>query len=480
VQLYADMPKWDAPEDQERVRMSALAERMLLGDWYQDLAQELTQYLAEPVVKRMTHPDITRNPLKSTSIQQNVLYTKPPTVTADGADDLTPILSPELWPLRQRCHLMTIGLRDSFMRLDWYEGRGLSYRVVAPSYVSAWATTERPDVPVVVQELRPRRKGSGDPVWTRDTWDVRDPAAPIFKIEAVVDGAWVDVTQTYYAGTGYPYLLGSAPILPWVMYHPEITDQLWHWNERLELIDGTLKVGCLWTLWIHGVRDCSHPQRVGVDVEAPQATSTGGPSPVDRIALDQSAILLFRSANGRNGSLSTLAPAMDPKDMADAILAYEAGLAQVAGINAADIQAGGTTGMSGYAIVVSREGQRRAWAAQKPAAMLGDQRLLATAAMLSNAYGGTSLPTDLAAYRIEYADISRTTDDILAEIEEVTKLVAAGYIGPIDAVRRLNPSLDFAGAVARLADIEKQKIIAAGITGQSVEPAPTDPPPAGA
>jgi hypothetical protein len=475
--------------DVERQQLTALAERMLLGDWYADLVEELNQYLAPEMLARMTHPDVTRNAIKSYSVGQNVLYTKPPTVTANGAD-LAPILRPELWPLRQRGNLLTIGLRDSFMRLDWYASTGLTYRVVSPSYITAaWATPERPDVPVGIQEMR-LRTHEGKVVWTRDTWDVSKPGAPVFKIEVQTgpEKTWADVTGTHMPGLApgaYPYMRGTEPIFPWVMYHGEITDCLWHWNERRELIDGTLKVGCLWTMWIHGVRDCAHPQRVATDMEAPQATTTDGIRPVDKIALDQSAILMLRSVAGRNGSVTTLAPGMDPKAMADAILAYEAGLAQSAGLNAADVQQGGTTGMSGYAIVVSRDGQRRAWAAQKPAALMGDRALLATAAKLTNAYGGTALPESPDDYTIAYADMGRTADEIKGEMDEVQTLVDAGLIGPIDAVMRVHPQLDYAGAVARLVDIAKQKMLVAAIEKMNApaqEPliVPPEPPPAGA
>jgi len=477
-----DMPR--PPEaDVGRMQTTSLAERLLLGNPYEDIKLELAQFLADEVLDRMTHPDITRNPLKSYARQSNVIYSERPQVDANGAD-LSPILRPELWPLRQRGHLITLGIRDSFIRLDWYAGQGVSYRVVAPSFVTeAWADARRPDVPVGLRELRLRRH-EGKVVWTRDTWDVSDPTKPVFKIEVpgAELGGWVDVTGTHMpelpAG-GYPYVRKGVPIFPWVMYHPEVTDKLWHWDERLELIDGTLKVCCLWTMWVHGVRDCAHPQRVGLDVEAPQAkTADGAITPMDRLPLDQSAILLLRSAGQRNGSITTLAPGMDPKAMAEAILSYEAGLAQSAGLSAADVQAGGTSGMSGYAIVVSRDGQRRQWAAQRPAAEMGDRLLLATAAKLSNAYGSTALPEEAEAYTITYAEVGRSADEVLAELAELEKLVAADFIGPIDAIRRIHPSLDTVGAVKKIGDIYTQKAIVARIKAENMPTMPVVLPPA--
>lgn len=478
------MPLAADSADQERQQATALAERILTGNWYPDLLIELTQFLAPEVLARMTHPDITRNLLKSWCSQGNVLYTKPPTVTADGAE-LGPILKPELWPLRQHGNLLTQGLRDSFMRLDYYEGIGVAYRAVSPSYVCAWATAERPDVPVVIQEMR-LRLHNGKTEWTRDTWDVRDLVRPVFKIE-IQDGPkgeWADITSMHMprlAPGAYPYMRGPVPIFPWVMYHPEITDRLWHWDDRIELIDATLKVGCLWTMWLHGCRDCAHPQRVGVDLDAPQATTTEGIRPVDKIALDQSAILMLRSVSGRTGSLTTLAPGMDPKAQADAILSYEAGMATSAGLSAADVQTGGTAGMSGYAIVVSRSGQRRLWEAQKPAALMGDRLLLATAAKLSNAYGSTALPESPDAYTVSYAEVERDAAEIKSEMDESQTLVDAGLMGPIDAVMKAYPSLDAKGALAKLIDIAEQKQLVAAVAARFAirqPPAAPDPEPA--
>lgn len=463
------MPLADDSADQERQQATALAERILFGDWYADLVNELSQFLAPEVLARMTHPDITRNLLKSFSTQGNVLYSAPPTVAANGAE-LAPILKPELWPLRQHGNLVTQGLRDSFMRLDWHDGIGLTYRVVTPSYVCAWATAEQPGVPVVVREMR-LRQHAGKPTWTRDTWDITNPAAPKFKIE-VQEGPkkqWADVTQMHapkLAPGAYPYMRPSGPLWPWVMYHPQITDRLWHWNDRIELVDATLKVGCLWTMWLHGCRDCAHPQRIGVDMEAPQAVATEGVRPVDKIALDQSAILMLRSVSGKNGSVTTLAPGMDPKAQADAILAYEAGMGTSVGLSAADIQTGGTNGMSGYAIVVSRSGQRRMWEAQRPAALMGDRQLLATAAAFSNAYGSTALPEEPDAYTVTYAEVERTADEIKGEMDEVQTLVDAGLMGPIDAVIKVYPSLDAAGALAKLMDIAEQKRVVAALAAR--------------
>ena len=228
-------------------------------------------------------------------------------------------------------------------------------------------------------------------------------------------------------------------------------------------MDGTLKVGALWTLWFHGVRDCSHPQRYGLDVEAPSAVSTSSTTPVDKIALDQSSILLLTSRKEKSGSLNTLAPAMDPKSMAEAIVQYEAGLAQEAGISPADLQVGGTSGMSGYAIVVSRDGLRRAWRAQQPAAALGDALLLATAARLVNAYGtatGTQsppLPESATSYAVTYAEVGRTPDEIMATFAQIDALAAKGLAGPLDVVQHVYPSLGRDGAIEKLIDIRRQQ-----------------------
>lgn len=476
------------PEDKARWELTSQRERMLCGDWYADLNEELTQFFAPEVLQRITHPDTTRNPQKSYNVQKNVLYSEPPSVSVEGKPDTSALTPAELWPLRKRGHLLTLGLRESLMRLDHYPATGMSYRVVSPAWVCAWATTERPDMPVVVIEQSVRRAaGQTQDWWTWETWDVRDPKNPIRKIERDdpdTPGGRLDVTTLFEGSTAYPYIRKDGTgILPWVLYHAEVTDQLWNWREQRELVDGTLKVGALWTIWFHGCRDCTHPQRVSIDMDAPQATTTGGTNPVDRIALDQSAILMLNSKSGRNGSITTLAPAMDPKAFADAIMQYEAGLAQEAGISPADLQVGGASGASGYAIVVSRAGLRQSQRDQIPAAAMGDALLLATAAAMVNAYGSppAPLPEDPKAYGITYADVGRSLEEIKAEMEHSDALIEAGLAGPIDAIQRVYPQLTREGAIAKLVDIRRQQaeidaaMAAAGLVAAATTNAPKLP-----
>lgn len=175
---------------------------------------------------------------------------------------------------------------------------------------------------------------------------------------------------------------------------------------------------------------------------------------VDVIPTDRKSILKFRSTGAAGASLSQFAPAMEPRSAAEALNTYESGLAIYAGLNPSDLQ---TTGaQSGYAIVVSRDGQRRKAAEIAPALMMADQLLLATAARLANLYGGASLPTNQRDYSIKYRGLEESAAERKHEAETVSLEMSLGLISRVDALRRLNPEISTdAEAVERLLTIDQ-------------------------
>ena len=75
----------------------------------------------------------------------------------------------------------------------------------------------------------------------------------------------------------------------------------------------------------------------------------------------------------------------------------------------------GSSAQSGYAIVVSREGLRRARRRIIPPMRMADQLLLSKAAKMSNRYGKTKLPTEPADYIIQYADLGKSIEELKRE-----------------------------------------------------------------
>lgn len=453
--------------DRRRWEHGELRYRLLEGLWGQDLKQALTEFFHADVLERLTSPDMSRNLLRSLTEQTNALHIDDPLVLADGIDEMPEIITPYLWPLRQECQRLTLGMNEAYMRVDYRPGRGITYRVVPHSFIGTTiADPLYPDRPIYVEELVPRYPTPNKTVWTWETWDCRDPRNPVFKIELPAktpDAPREDVTEQFAGATEFPYPgRDGRPVFPYILCHKAVGQRLYSDRRGVEGVDATIKGAVLLTFWINGVRDCAHPQRVGVDIEEPVGRSRrngGGPT---KITLDQSALLLVRSRNGQSGHLDTLQPTMDPRSMGEAIADYLRGAAVEAGLSPSDVHLEGGVGMSGYAISVSRDGIRRATKRQMPAARLADQQILATAARLCNAREGTRYPEHPEDYSVSYAQIGKSPEEVSHEIAEVEKLIEMGLATEVDAMLRLHPEMDERQALAKVVDvIRTRKLLAA-------------------
>jgi hypothetical protein len=220
-----------------------------------------------------------------------------------------------------------------------------------------------------------------------------------------------------------------------------VGSRLWNWTDGIELSDGALKLAALFTHWTDGFINAAYPQRWALDVDTQAGrTRTIGGTAVDVIPVDRKSVLKFSSKGPGGGSLGQFSTAMDPLQSMESLRLYEQGLAVYAGLNPADLQI--TQAQSGYAIVVSRAGQRKAQKMVEPAFRLADQTLLATAAKLSNFYINTTLPENPRDYSIHYRALKPSFEERKAEAESIKMEVELGVISRLDALRRLNPEIE--------------------------------------
>ena len=462
------VPSYLKPEnqdDRDRWAEQSLRYRMLTGAHIEDLRDELRRLFAREIAADLEfHPDMSRNPLRMIVQQLANAYAEPPKVTTENPDeDLSAIISARLWSQQQQTEMLTLGINEAVVRLDWPYWSGadrVSYRVIAPDVVVMRPNPSRPDQPIAVEELRARAKpNTGENVWTWEVWDISNPENPVFRIDVVDDrGMRRDATAEFAPELveRYPYHgPDGMPILPYVLYHSTVGGSLWNYRTGTELVRGSLRLAALWSHWCDGYQNCSHPQRIALDVDT-QAGITkniGGVS-VDVVPIDRKSILKFRSTGPGSGSISSLTPAMEPKSAAEALRVYETGLAVYAGLNPSDLQV--TQAQSGYSIVVSRAGMRRRMRAVEPAFRMSDQLLMSTAAKMANAYSGSNLPTEPEAYTITYQGISESPEEIKQRAEMVRTELDMGLISRVDALRTLHPEIDSdEKAIERLLRIDR-------------------------
>lgn len=436
--------------DRLRWREQALRYRLLTGKHREDVVAAIEDQFAQEIAADLEiSPDLSRNPYILIWNQLNVAYLEPPEVRIMGGEDeqedLSSIVTPRLWAQQNsQTSLFALAMGECLVRIDWRhwdDAQEASYRVVQPDHVVVEALQDQPDQPGKVEELRYREN-----VWTWEVWDIRGET-PIFKIEEIDDeGDRVDATEKwapeFVAEGAYPYRNRSGdPILPYVLYHKQVGSRLWNWTNGIELTNGALKLSAYWTSWADGFINAAHPQRWILDVDSQAGiTRTINGTAVDIIPADRKSILKFSSKGPSGGSLGQFSAAMDPLASAEALRLYEQGLAVYSGLSPSDLQL--TSGQSGYSIVVSRAGQRKAQKAVEPSFRMADQKLLATAAALSNFYINTDLPEDPREYGVYYRSLKPSYEERKAEAEAIKAEFELGLISSLDALRRLHPEIE--------------------------------------
>jgi hypothetical protein len=458
----------DDPSDRARWREQGLRLRLLNGSYGDDLREEVENtFSSELSADLEINVDKSRNAFLMVYSQLNVAYSETPEVRVkeDAEADLSAIIGPELWGQQVTAGLYVLAINETLVRLDfkhWAGDTRVSYRVVPPSIVICKPLPDRPSVPGYVEELRIR-----DGFYTFETWDVRDPAAPVFKIEQVdSNGDRIDVTARYApqlaADGAYPYRdTNGAPILPYVLYHKQIdSSRLWHYMSGSELSAGALRLGALWTHWGDGFISAAHPQRYALDVSsAAGVTRTISGVPLEVVPTDRKSILKFKSDSPSGGSLGSFSAAFSPLEAAAALTQWEQNLAIYAGLSPSDLNVT-KAAASGYSIVVSRAGLRRQQKLIEPSLRIGDTQLLATAARLANFYTGSNLPEDPSAYAIRYRSLRPSLEERKAEADALKAEVDLGIASRIDVLRKLHPEIaseeEALERLLRVREIEKE------------------------
>ncbi len=444
-----------------RIKEQLLRDRLLEGKHKDDVIAEILESYAPEIAEELRiNPDMSANPFLAAMAQLAVSYDQPPTIQVEGDPDLSPIITPTLWVKMQDRDLKQRGINEVLVRLDWPVDDGgdevddgaevnddaeVGYRVISPGYITdAEADPRHPSRPLMLEEFRMRTR-DGEERQTWETWDVRDPAAPVFRIEEEDDnGERVDMTEAYTGSTEYPYQdTTGAPIFPYVLYHSKMKGRLWSFKLGTEMVRGTLRLAAGWSSWWDAFDNGASPVRVSIDLEPPAgvARTLNGTQNVDTIVTSPKTILKMNSTRDGVGRIDTFPPGLPPLEGVESLRAYEERLAVFAGLNPGDLKASGDV-KSGISIIVSREGQRRAQRKSEPVNRSGDQQLLATAARLANSYGGASLPEKERDYRIEYAILGLSQEELTALLENLERERSLGLISPVTMAMRRYPSIE--------------------------------------
>jgi hypothetical protein len=341
---------------------------------------------------------------------------------------------------------------------------GAHYRAVPPDMTHCFSTVTEPSTMRRIEELR-RRVYKGQEVWTWDVLDVLNPDEPIYQVrlhDAKGAGKHLgrdisaEVLGGDFSGENYPYRKADGtPILPYVLYHAEqLSDRLWDSFELSETVDGSLNLATGYSLWFHAFKDASWPQRYMFNAEVAGVSLQDG---VNSAVADPAVItsLAVKDEGAGQAIIGQWKAGADVEVLERALRAYANRLAVDAGMPAGDVQRLNSA-RSGVAISLSNEGKREAQKRAKPHFELADAELMATTAILANRNNGTSLPES--GYRIVYASLPLSPEELRSRREDVTDLLERGLISRTDAFLRLNPGMTVEDAQRKLTAISSERL----------------------
>jgi len=452
-------------EDRKRALHQALRSRLLNGQWAEDLEAALNKHIRTDRREAWGIAEMSRNPFRSLSTQiGGALYRTQPKVrgAVPAAEVLAKVVDDAgFWQLQQRASTDLVGIREGLVRIDWTPRGGLLHKLVPCELVHVEALPEAPDVPVLIEEIQARRNPeTGAMEWAWEIVDVRDLDNPVQRILSA------DRKQDWTAyslggdksGENYQYRdTTGKPFIPAVMYHAERTGRLWDSYYGLEAVLGTLTIGVLLTFWVHGVKDGSFAtvvisggRVVGLEIEKPGGARTSV------ISTEPGSFIEVQAAEDSNiaPQVIQLQPGFDPEKLMTAIGMFESGLAEYAGVSAADLVRTGADPRSGASLSISREGLRGAQARFEPQLRRGDLAVLEVSARVLNAATGSSYPES--GYAIEYPSLPLSEGEVKAQREDILAKRAAGLLSTVDAFMRLHPGITREQAVIELQRIQRE------------------------
>lgn len=453
------------PLELARWQHTRMRRDMLYGRWEPHLRARMAQALPKRRVQAWRLADLSCNVFRSAVSQVSVAYDRAPRVRHDSIPDALDeaVRRGGLWPLMQRVQRDTVGLREMLLRVDVVGDRP-SYRPVYPDLVLAWSSPEEPERPYRLHEAILRHHPTtGRPEWTWERWDVSDPDRP--RVDVVTEQGHDRSPEYLRDATGAPApeggLEGDAyewrwaqgrPLIPYVLRHAQRTGHLWDSWEGAELVEGTLNVALLWSFWGHIIRNASWPQRYGLNVRLAAGATGSDDARRDHVVTDPATVTMFETLGQANPGAPSLLSAFpsggDPHSVAEAIALYERRLAAFAGVSPSDIQRVAGDPRSGYALAVSREGQREAQRRWEPQLREGDEETLAITAALLNRALGSALPEG--GYRVEYELLPPSAAEREAERKHILELIEAGLIDRVTAYQQLHPGITESDARAQL------------------------------
>ncbi len=414
--------------------------RMLEGAWEGDLRRRIATMVTGRRAASWGDPasGTSKNLASSIINKLSTLYDRPPSPLneAEGASEtMRGILgNAGHWQLMQGFAPLVIGLREGLVMVDVVANPvsgvvELLTRTTPADLVHVEAHPDAPDVPYRVFEYRIRPDSKGEPVWSRDAWDISDRENPFFEIQDEDGKPWQGSRiegEEYLARWSYA---SGVPFVPGEWFHAQRTGKLTDCLKGNELFSGALSVAALWLYWQHIVVDCAFPQRYlsnGRPVGAASHEGEGAPF----LDMDPTSILVVEPVEpGIGVILGQFAAGGDPMVIGQSIRDWSSELATNSGITPTDLERATGDARSGFAIALSQEGLRSAQRNWAMSFERHDSSILSKVAAMATRSGLADLPDT--GWRVEYSGIPLSLSERGQRLAELESLMNANIISRV-------------------------------------------------
>ena len=451
------VPEW---EEWSRIVETAQRRRILYGEWGRDIVQRIRREVGDVRAELWGEPELSANVALSACSAVAQLYHQPPHITGSGAATLTRLLDAAGWaPMMQRVQRDTIGLREMHMRVTLdrdplTDEDRLVLLPVPPDLVSVRLDPLRPTRPLEIRHYVWR-----DNRWTTDLYVVDGDRA---EWRCVSSDGGEDLSPRYlmgpdgqpapaggFRGDAYPWRVAGRAVLPWVTYHAAITGHYYDWRTMREAFDGTLSIAVLWTYWRHILQTASWPQRYLINLDV-----AGAGADAERRYLEPDPTLILRLTQdmetaGTTATAGSFDTSANVHEVAEALMAYERRILAYAGLSPSEVMRSSGDPRSGYALAVTRDGQRESQRRFAPVFRMSDRELMALIAGLVGLSNRS--------FNIEYTLMPLSAAEQKGERDHVIDTVAAGLMSRAEAYQRLNPQLTPDEIATRLAAIDTER-----------------------
>lgn len=472
-------------DDAARVKFTQRMRRMLDDDVDQIIDEWIREFVSEEYAASGGRPDTSRSAVVSVARSLSVpgAYSVAPRITGSEAEEIKRVVDlASLWPRKAQVQYYSVAMVDCAVFIDLPPDLGRpTIEIVDPSLLWVEEHESDPLEPILLRRLRCRElrddKGDEYEAWCWDEYDIRDQAAPAFRIvEAKMGGEiGMDLTEVFlgrasptYAGptgedgSGYPFWDNGVPFIPYEVHRSRDLGRPWgypfgrsafraslngmmNWtdtNKAMRLEAGKINVICGMTIKGTEVRTVSVAGApVGVNVAVIQAR------PGD--------VLQAEPVEGHTAQVFEIGGAGDLTKMMTYATVYDGRTATDMGVSGTDSARVSSNPMSGDAIRLTNETKRFEQLRQTPLCLRADLSTIRKMLALCRAAGLTQATgKDMG---IIYHEIPKGPDEMRNEREQDDWDDKHGLVSGVDLYMRRNPSASRQQAIDELARVAMDK-----------------------